>query len=233
MEDTLMTKYRSVLRTILLLALVTCLIILASLGHATRARSSAGAQCYGQTDVPAGNDFVAIAAGMNHSLALKSDGSLAGWGDNVRADDVPAGNNFVAIAAGYYHSLALKSDGSLAGWGDNGNGQTNVPAGNDFVAIAAGWSHSLALKSDGSLVGWGAMVRRADERAGGQRLRGHRRGLAPQPGAEVGRFAGRLGRQWLWADERAGGQRLRGHRRGIRPQPGAEVRRFAGRLGLQ
>ena len=94
-----------------------------------------------------------------------------------------------------YHSLALKSDGSLVGWGDNGYGQTNVPAGNDFVAIAAGDYHSLALKSDGSLVGWGDNRLRADERAGGQRLRGHRRGRRPQPGAEVRRFAGRLGRQ--------------------------------------
>jgi len=31
---------------------------------------------------PAGNDFVAIAAGGAHSLALKSDGSVVGWGNN-------------------------------------------------------------------------------------------------------------------------------------------------------
>ena len=29
------------------------------------------------------NDFIAIAAGYNHSLALKSDGSIVGWGSNV------------------------------------------------------------------------------------------------------------------------------------------------------
>ena len=37
---------------------------------------------YGQATVPVGNDFVAIAAGDVHSLALKSDGSIVGWGDN-------------------------------------------------------------------------------------------------------------------------------------------------------
>ena len=131
---------------------------------------------YGQTNVPAGNNFVAIDASQGfHSLALRSDGSLAGWGSNygdpiLGAGDifygqaiVPAGNDFKAIAAGAFHSLALKSDGSLVGWGSNEvfghdanpTGQATVPSGKDFVAIAAGDFYSLALKSDGSLVAWG------------------------------------------------------------------------------
>ncbi len=115
-----------------------------------------GSNDYGQCDVPSGSDFVAIAAGGNYSLALKSDGSLAAWGYNGNGQcDVPAGNDFVAIAAGGNHGLALKSDGTLAAWGLNNFGQCDVPAGNDFVAVAAGSYHSLALKSDGSLAAWG------------------------------------------------------------------------------
>ncbi|MGA2071625.1 MAG: hypothetical protein ABSG97_09775, partial [Sedimentisphaerales bacterium] len=111
---------------------------------------------YGECNVPAGNNFIAIAAGWDYSLALKSDGSIVGWGDNADGEcNVPAGNNFIAISAGEYHSLALKSDGSIVGWGLNDNGQATPPAGNNFLAIAAGWYHSLALKSDGSIVGWG------------------------------------------------------------------------------
>jgi alpha-tubulin suppressor-like RCC1 family protein len=105
---------------------------------------------------PLGNDFVAIVVGLGHSLVLKSDGSIVGWGSNFFGQATPPpGNDFVAIAAGESHSLALKSDGSIVGWGLNNYGQANPPLGNDFVAIAAGLESSLALKSDGSIVGWG------------------------------------------------------------------------------
>jgi alpha-tubulin suppressor-like RCC1 family protein len=102
-------------------------------------------------------NFTAIAAGWGHSLALKSDGSIVGWGRNFEGQAAPpAGNNYISIAAGWGHSLALKSDGTIVGWGNNEYGQATPPAGNNYVAIAAGTYHSLALKSDGTIVGWGA-----------------------------------------------------------------------------
>jgi len=118
-------------------------------------------------DVPAGlSGVTAIAAGNNfypfpsfHSLALKSDGTVVGWGD-ITGEGVatpPAGlSNVVAIATGNAHSLALKSDGTVVGWGDDQYGQATPPAGlSDVVAISAGQVHSLALRSDGTVVGWG------------------------------------------------------------------------------
>ena len=115
-----------------------------------------GDNYYGQADPPAGTDFVAIAAGDYHSLALKSDSSIVGWGYNYYGQATPpAGSDYVAIAAGDYHSLALKSDGSIVGWGRDNSGQATPPAGNDYVAIAANGHHSLALESDSSIVGWG------------------------------------------------------------------------------
>jgi hypothetical protein len=49
-----------------------------------------------------GRDFVAIAAGGSHNIALKNNGTLAAWGDNTccQCSNTPVGNDFVAISAG-------------------------------------------------------------------------------------------------------------------------------------
>lgn len=104
---------------------------------------------------------VAIAAGAYHSLALRADGSVVGWGDNYYGQtNIPARatSGVVAIAAGGFHSLALKADGSVVGWGRNDAGQVNIPnsATSGVVAIAAGYYYSLALKAEGSVKGWGS-----------------------------------------------------------------------------
>lgn len=99
-----------------------------------------------------------IAAGNYFAIALKSDGTVAAWGDNsLGQTDVPAGlTDVINVAAGGEHSLALKSDGTVVAWGHNAFHQTEVPAGlTNVVAISAGGYHSFALKSDGTLVGWG------------------------------------------------------------------------------
>ncbi len=115
----------------------------------------------GQTTVPvaAQNGVIAIAAGANHTVALKEDGSVVAWGDNQYGEtDVPvsAQSGVTAIAAGFGHTAALKNDGSVVTWGTS-LGQTNAPvaAQSGVVAIAAGESHILALKNDGTVVAWG------------------------------------------------------------------------------
>jgi len=90
---------------------------------------------YGQSVSASINNYTAISAGWNHSLALKSDGTIVGWGYNATP---PAGNDFIAIAGGGEHSIALRSDGSIVGWGANYYGQATPPAGNNFIAISAG-----------------------------------------------------------------------------------------------
>jgi len=56
--------------------------------------------------------FVAVSAGVYHSLGLKTDGTVVAWGDTVFGQcDVPSPNSgFVAVAAGALHSLGLKGE---------------------------------------------------------------------------------------------------------------------------
>lgn len=68
-------------------------------------------------------NVVAIAAGKNHMLALKNDGTVVAWGLNTFGEcNVPAGlAGVVAIAGGFGHSVALKADGTVVGWGLKAN----------------------------------------------------------------------------------------------------------------
>ena len=82
---------------------------------------------------------LAMAAGSKHSLALCSDGTVAGWGAGamtgdgtneerslpvaVDASGALAGKRVVKIAAGENHSLVLCADGTLVAWGKNDFGQ--------------------------------------------------------------------------------------------------------------
>ena len=119
------------------------------------------------------SNVTVIAAGINHSLFLKSDGSLwamgANWGGQLgdgtyaktnRPEQIVASG--VTTIAARDHSLFLKNDGSLWVMGNNQYGQlgdgttnnSNLPkqiVASGVTAIAAGDSHSLFLKSDGSL----------------------------------------------------------------------------------
>ena len=87
------------MRTLRLISVVLLLVffVLVVTGFANAASLAA----WGQGEIPAGNDFVDIAAGYNHSLAIRSGGSLVAWGDNGDGQcDVPDGNNFETVAAG-------------------------------------------------------------------------------------------------------------------------------------
>ncbi|MFC1806242.1 RCC1 domain-containing protein [Planctomycetota bacterium] len=79
-------------------------------------------------------DVVAIAAGDNHSLALKVNGEVVAWGSNSHGQCTVPGElkGVVAIAAGRERSLALKADRKVAAWGRNDRGEC------DFAAAQTG-----------------------------------------------------------------------------------------------
>jgi len=129
----------------------------------------------------------AIAAGADHSLAVKQDGTVWAWGhnaagalgDGTQTDrSVPqlvAGlNNVVAVAAAGGRSFALRADGTLWGWGDNTAGAlgigtqnhalaptavgANVAGFSRIVQVAAGARHTLALSANGQVFVFGDLA---------------------------------------------------------------------------
>jgi alpha-tubulin suppressor-like RCC1 family protein len=141
------------------------------LGNTTPAQSTTPIAVQGLTGA-----FTAVAAGSYHSLALRSDGTVWGWGTNSsgqlgdttttspRRSAVQVsgltGSTVVAIAAGGLHSLALLSDGTVREWGSVTTGPvatsaTVVSGLGGVTSIAAGWNHSAAARRDGSAVTWG------------------------------------------------------------------------------
>ena len=128
-------------------------------------------------------DWVDVALGDSHCLAIKSDGTLWAWGGNFDCQlgdgtkitrPIPVlsipGNDWKQAAAGAAQSFALKNDGSLWAWGNNWSGQlgigsikesTNalqVGTSTNWTKIWAGGSQTVGLQADGSLWFWGSLT---------------------------------------------------------------------------
>ncbi len=77
-----------------------------------------------------------IAAGLEHTLALQTNGTVMAWGGNEQGQlgdgttsprstpkQVPGLASAVAVAAGGQFSLALLENGTVLAWGNNGQGE--------------------------------------------------------------------------------------------------------------
>ncbi|MFA5794830.1 MAG: fibronectin type III domain-containing protein [Candidatus Brocadiia bacterium] len=121
-----------------------------------------------------------VAVGAEHTVALKTDGTLWAWGyngwgqlglavyDNKNTpNQIGSENDWAQIAAGGNHTLAIKTNGTLWAWGINNAGQlglgdttdrntpTQVGADTDWLVLAVGVSHNMALKTNGTVWSWG------------------------------------------------------------------------------
>ncbi len=87
-------------------------------------------------------DWASVAAGANHVIALKTNGTLWSWGINdygqlgngtnspTAYGSVPVqigtDTDWKTITVGDMHSLAIKTNGTLWAWGDNDSGQLGI-----------------------------------------------------------------------------------------------------------
>lgn len=120
--------------------------------------------------------------GGRHSVAIKTDGTLWGWGNgsngqlgttdctdkSTPVQEFSGSTNWRQVSAGEYHTAAIKTDGSLWCWGSNQEGQlgtnnirlqstptTTFAGGNDWKQVSCGGRNTAAIKTDGSLWVWG------------------------------------------------------------------------------
>jgi|GEM_PF-391035 len=121
-------------------------------------------------------DWVDVEAGEAHCLALKKDGSLWAWGNNLNGElgvgdsidryypqRVGTDHDWTYISASSYASYAIKKDGSIWGWGFNHDGElgdsnrvdqatpAKIDGAHKWKKICAGYPFSIALRSDGTL----------------------------------------------------------------------------------
>ena len=155
-------------------------------------------------------DVIGVAAGGEHALAVRRDGSVWGWGSNGSGQLAPGRNRHVAVPR-----------------------PEAIPGIKGAVAVAARSSSSYALLADGTVLGWGNRLWRSGSRAVSSEtpipLPGVSMAVAIAAGlpslALLRRPCRRVGFRlsWGWKPDAAG------LRRGRRPAAGTSPRR--GRCG--
>ena len=147
------------------------------LGDGTVIRKSAPVQT-----ISGGSNWKQVAVGGDSTLAIKTDGTLWGWGENGRGQlgdgtlvnksspvqTVTGGTNWKNVSCGDLVTGAIKTDGTLWMWGYNLYGQLadgttadksspvqTVSGGTNWRQVNPSVNHCAAIKTDGTLWTWG------------------------------------------------------------------------------
>jgi len=107
-------------------------------------------------------------AGQQTTYAIRSDGGLFAWGNNLynQANSVNSSpssspvqigtSSWSIVSAGLQFAMAITTDGKLYGWGRNDAGQLGITASTfSWTTVNSSGLHTLAIRSDNRLFAWG------------------------------------------------------------------------------
>lgn len=132
--------------------------------------------------ISGGTNWRIASVGSTHTAAIKTDGTLWGWGLNSSGQlgdnsilnksspvqTIAVGNNWQKVSLGAATTAAIKTDGTLWMWGLGANGRLGDNAvtnrsspvqtfagGNNWKDVSSSIYHTVAVKTDGTLWTWG------------------------------------------------------------------------------
>jgi hypothetical protein len=111
---------------------------------------------------PTSVGVIDIAAGSQHTCAVRGGGSLECWGDDTDGRATPPPGTFYRVAAGNNFTCAIGNDGDtsdggpLTCWGANSAGQATPPSGTDYIQVGAAGYNACARDVDWNLTCWGS-----------------------------------------------------------------------------
>jgi Regulator of chromosome condensation (RCC1) repeat/PEGA domain len=94
-----------------------------------------------------------VSSGRIHTCGIRTDGSIACWGDKSWGAATPPAGTFTSISAGRHHTCGVNTKGTIACWGW-GAGQA-APAAMVFSSVSAGSAYACGLGTDGTIACWG------------------------------------------------------------------------------
>ncbi|MCA9612069.1 MAG: hypothetical protein H6724_10080 [Sandaracinus sp.] len=151
-----------------------CEVTLGNREHCVRCGDECGWACESTC-----RSAVTIGSSLNHTCAIREDGSVACWGanrygqlgSNAPTDSstplVVPGVRALAVATGSQHTCAIREDRTVVCWGGNQEGQlgvgdrdnrpapTTVSGLTNATTISAGYGHTCVTRLDGTIRCWG------------------------------------------------------------------------------
>ena len=100
-----------------------------------------------------------ISAGVDHTCGIRTNGTVACWGDNSYGQATQPGDSFKQVSfkqvsANFYHTCGVRTVGTVACWGVNPWGQASPPGGS-FKQVSAWVAHTCGVRTDGTVACWG------------------------------------------------------------------------------